>query len=393
MTDIAWFAPTCGVMLISILSRKLCAAVLIAAFALPLAFVIWRAIVGRGSWWLKILRGLGHLVVILLAQALLVTGVFLYANREYGFFVSWSDLLGEVQPEAPVHDLVPIRRMKVKDIPISKSNPHPDGQLSGMMMPGTDARYAHVPVWLTPQYFEKSEHGTRFPVLFYIGGVNDTGEHDNKSIDLIGPATEFVKSRKVNPFVIVFLPGRIRNGIDSECVDVGPYKHETWIMKTVIPQIESHFRVGHERGSRFIGGWSTGGYCAANLSTKYPRKFNAGFSMGGYYHPMFENPNIARMARPFMAQNSVVRRVQERKINRSVRFLSVLNRNDVQSWGPGPQPVFSNGQVGPDGGQFHHVAKDMKQFAFIVLTGGGHRDSVYMPYTEQSLQWLGQFGL
>ena len=56
-------------MMVSILSHKLCVAVLIAAFALPLAFVVWRAIAGTGSWWRKILRGLGHLVVILLAQA------------------------------------------------------------------------------------------------------------------------------------------------------------------------------------------------------------------------------------------------------------------------------------------------------------------------------------
>ena len=393
MTDIAWFAPTGGVMMVSILSHKLCVAVLIAAFALPLAFVVWRAIAGTGSWWRKILRGLGHLVVILLAQALLITGVFLYINREYGFFTSWSDLLGEVQPEAPTHDLVPIRRTKVKDIPISKSNPHPNGQVSAITVPGADAQYARVPVWLPPQYFEKSERRTRFPVLFYIGGVNDTGQRDDKSIDLIDPATELIKDRKVNPFVIVFLPGKIRNGIDSECVDVGPYRHETWIMKIVIPRLESHYRVGHERGSRFIGGWSTGGYCAANLSTKYPRAFNAGFSLGGYYHPMFENPRIANMARPLMANSSVVRRVQERKIERSVRFLSVLNPNDLQSWGPGRVPVVSNGQVGPDGGQFYHVAKGMKQFTFILLTGGGHRVSVYTPYTEQSLQWLGQFGL
>ena len=46
MTDIAWFAPTGGVMMVSILSHKLCVAVLIAAFALPLAFVVWRAIAG-----------------------------------------------------------------------------------------------------------------------------------------------------------------------------------------------------------------------------------------------------------------------------------------------------------------------------------------------------------
>ena len=142
-------------------------------------------------------------------------------------------------------------------------------------MPGTDPQYSHVPVWLPPQYFEKSEQGTRFPVLYYNGGVNDTGDHGNVSMDLITPARELVKRQKINPFVIVFLPGRIRNGIDSECVDVGPVYHESWIMKTVMPQIESHYRVGHERGSRFISGWSSGGYCSANLTTKYPKTFNA----------------------------------------------------------------------------------------------------------------------
>ena len=393
MTGIASSASIRGAMMVSILSRKLCVAVLIAAFVLPLAFVTWRAIVGTGSWWLKALRGLGHFVVIVLAQALLITGVFLYVNHDYGFFTSWDDLLGEAEPQAPVHDLVPIRRTKVENIPISKSNPHPNGQMVGMTMPGADSQYARIPVWLPPQYFEKSEQGTRFPVLYYIGGVNDTGERDNVSIDILDPAVELIKSKKVNPFVIAFLPGRIRNGVDSECVDVGPYKHETWIMKTVIPQIESHYRVGHERGSRFIGGWSTGGYCAANLSTKYHRMFNSGFSLGGYYHPMFERTPIADMARSSMAENSIVRRAQERKVNRSVRFLSVLNRSDLQSWGPGRHPIVANGQIGPDGGQFHHVAKGMKQFTFIVLHGGGHRNTVYMPYVQQCLEWLGQFGL
>ena len=70
-------------------------------------------------------------------------------------------------------------------------------------------------------------------------------------------------------------------------------------------------------------------------------------------------------------------------------FCPCFNPNDLQSWGPGRVPVVSNGQVGPDGGQFYHVAKGMKQFTFILLTGGGHRVSVYTPYIEQSLQWLG----
>jgi len=383
----------CCRMMVSILSPELCAVVLIAAVALPLAFATWHAVRGTGSWWRKALRGLGHFVVILVAQALLIVGSFLHINREYGFFTSWSDLLGEAEPAGPVHDLVPIRRTKVKDIPVSKDNPHPNGQLVGLTMPGTDPQYSHVPVWLPPQYFEKSEQGTRFPVLYYNGGVNDTGDHGNVSMDLITPARELVKRQKINPFVIVFLPGRIRNGIDSECVDVGPVYHESWIMKTVMPQIESHYRVGHERGSRFISGWSSGGYCSANLTTKYPKTFNAGFGIGGYYHPTFEGAILSSVTQPLIDDNSVVRRVKEKKVDRSVRFLSVLNRSDVQSWGPGREPAIIDGQVGPDGGQFHRLAKGHQQFTFIVLHGGGHRNTVYMPYVQQCLEWLGQFGL
>ncbi|WCC79213.1 alpha/beta hydrolase-fold protein [Cutibacterium equinum] len=380
-------------MMVSILSPELCTAVLIAAFALPLAFAIWRAVHSAGSWWRKVLSGVGHYLVIVVAQALLIVGVFLGMNREYGFFASWSDLFVEADPAAPIHDLVPIRRTKVKDIPISKDNPHPNGYLTGLTMPGTDPQYGHVPVWLPPQYFEKSAQGTRFPVLYYIGGLNDTGDHANVSMDLITPAQDLVTSRKINPFAIVFLPGRIRRGIDSECLDVGPVRHESWIMKTVLPRIESRYRVGHERGSRFIGGWSSGGYCSVNLATKYPKSFNAGIGIGGYYHPTFEGQILASVSQPLIDANSVMRRVHDNRIDRSVRFLSVLNRSDVQSWGPEKGTVISNGQIGPDAGQFYRLANGRKQFPFIVLNGGGHRGAVYMPYVQQCLEWLGQFGL
>lgn len=393
VTAMAGTVSGSAVMVVDILDPVLCVVVIVAALAIPVGVALWRALRGGGRWWHRLGRGLGYVLVVLLAQALLLAGVFLYVNRTYGFFGSWAELVGDA-PAAPAQDVVPIQSATVRRVPVGATNPHPDGQLTGISMPGTDPAYAYVPVWLPPQYFEKQARRTRFPVLYYVGGVNDTGAHDNASVNLLTPTAALIKAWRINPFILVLLPGKIRSGMDSECTDIGQVKHESWILRTVLPRIEATYRVGRVRGSRFISGWSSGAFCSANLTSKYPQEFNAGFGLGPYYHPTYEGGITASMTQEVIDGNSVFRRLADDKVNRSVRYLSVMSRHDLQSWGTNPISMV-DGQKWADGREFHALAqrKNAKQFTFILLNRGGHRTGTYLPYVQQCLEWLGQYGL
>ncbi len=377
---------------IGIMSPGLARTMIGLAVVVPLLLALWWGWRGHGRWWRRLGRGMSRWLLVVICQLVALVAVFLPINNTYGFYTSWADLLGQA-PTPPRHDLVDIHRPTVRKIPISKNNPHPDGLVGGIMMPGTDARNAHVPVWLPPQYFEHSQIHTRFPVLYWIGGEGDSGDRDNISIPLIGPAAQLVKSYQANPFVIVFLPGEIRTGQDTECTDVGGINHESWIMKTAIPHIEKHYRVGRTAAFKFIAGYSTGGYCAANFTVKYSGDFRAGFGLAPYFHPVYEEPQLSQVTQQTRDENSPILRVKENTVPKDVRFLSVMSKADRSTWGDAAHPPMSHGQIWADGQDFWNHAHTMPQFAFILTDEGGHHTGSYTPYLSESLRWMAQYGL
>lgn len=370
----------------SILSPSLADGMVVLAILLPLAIGV--ICVGRaaGTWWRRVLKGVIGCVVVLACQGIALVAVLLQVNQSYGLYTGWGQLFGQQAP-APHKDLVSIRHSAVRRIPISRNNPHPDGVWSGIDVEGTDPMYSHLPVWLPPQYFEKSQAHVSFPVLYWVGGLNDTGEHANLTVPVTGPAGTLIKARQVNPFAVVFLPGRIREGQDTECTNIGGIDHQSWILDTVMPKVEKHFHIGHTRGQRFIAGYSTGGYCAANLTSKYPDKFNAGFGLAPYFHPLFDPPQSTQTTPLLISENSVMDRVRSGHVARDVKFLSVISKADKQSWSdPG-----SKGEI--DGEEFWEKTRSMSQYSFMLLKQGGHTTGTYVPYVSQSLEWLGQYGL
>ncbi|ALN15737.1 alpha/beta hydrolase [Acidipropionibacterium acidipropionici] len=371
----------------SILSPSLADGMVVLAVLLPLAIGVICVVRAAGTWWRRALKGAIGCVVVLACQGIALVAVLLQVNQSYGLYTGWSQLLGQQAPP-PRQNLVKIRRHSpVRRIPISKDNPHPEGEWSGIEVEGTDAMYSHLPVWLPPQYFEKSQSHVSFPVLYWVGGLNDTGEHANVTVPITGPAEKLIEDGQVNPFAVVFLPGRIREGQDTECTNIGGMDHQSWILDTVMPKIEKHFRVGHIRAQRFIAGYSTGGYCAANLTSKYPDRFNAGFGLAPYFHPLFDPPQSSQATPLLISENSVVNRVRSGHVPRDVRFLSVISKADRQAWS---DPA-SKGEI--DGEEFWKKARSMSQYPFMLLSQGGHTTGTYAPYVPQSLEWLGQYGL
>lgn len=377
---------------IGIMTPGLATAMICAALAVPVLLAVWWGWRSKRGWWRNLVHGAGRWLILVTSQLVALMAVFLSVNNTYGFYTSWGELIGEA-PAAPRHDLVDIHSPQVKRIAISKNNPHPDGLMAGIMMPGTDPRNAHVPVWLPPQYFERSQTHTRFPVLYWIGGEGDSGDRDNISIPLVGPALNLIKNYQANPFVIVFLPGEIRTGQDTECTDVGGIKQQSWIMRTAITRIQKHYRVGRTAASKFVAGYSTGGYCAANFTIKYHTEFRAGFGLAPYYHPVYGQPQLSQVTQQTRDENSPIMRVKARNVPSEVRFLSVMSRADKSTWGDAANPAMSYGQVWADGQDFWNHAHTMDQFAFILTAEGGHHTSTYTPFISESMRWLGQYGL
>lgn len=133
-------------------STSLVMVVAVLAVALPVVLVLT---------WGRHPHGIGggafRLIVVLACQVLAVAGVGLVANNSFGFYNSWSDLLGSKAATAPAatsNELVPADGSQGKIVSMSVP-------MSGPVAHGS-SRSLTVLAWLPPQYDQRTYRHTRF---------------------------------------------------------------------------------------------------------------------------------------------------------------------------------------------------------------------------------------
>jgi enterochelin esterase-like enzyme len=137
-------------------------------------------------------------------------------------------------------------------------------------------------IYLPPSY--STSPGKRYPVIYFLHGA---GADENQFSYY---ATTFVHSyiqQKKVPEVIVVFPGGGGNTwfLDSGIFASYAMNPDSYIIKELIPHIDSTYRTIADRTSRVISGMSMGGYGAWHFAFKYPQLFCYGgpFAAGGPY--------------------------------------------------------------------------------------------------------------
>ena len=114
------------------------------------------------------------------------------------------------------------------------------------------------------------EYGkTRYPVFYLLHG---NGADENEWVVQGGiqqAADEMIRHGDIPPAVIVMPSASTTWYVDRK------EKMETAIIKDLIPEIESKFRVMNDRQGRVIGGESMGGFGSLRFVLKYPEMFAA----------------------------------------------------------------------------------------------------------------------
>ncbi|MCB1023654.1 MAG: esterase family protein [Acidobacteria bacterium] len=125
---------------------------------------------------------------------------------------------------------------------------------------------------ILPPDYRSSNENTFYPAIYLLHGL--TGHYDNWSEN-----TSLAAYSAKHNFVIIMPEGD--NGWYTDSVSVGKDKYESYIIKELIPQIESKFRVKKERSARAIAGLSMGGYGGLKFGVKYPGEFVLAGSFSG----------------------------------------------------------------------------------------------------------------
>jgi S-formylglutathione hydrolase FrmB len=123
-----------------------------------------------------------------------------------------------------------------------------------------------------------------YPVLYLLHGHG--GDHSSWTAN--SPLTTDAASFSV---IIVLPEGK--NGWYTDSATDDTSKYETYLVRELIPDVESRYRVIHERSARAIAGYSMGGYGALKFGFKYPGMFVFAGSMSGAFDAPLRDDEIS----------------------------------------------------------------------------------------------------
>lgn len=257
---------------------------LLALLVVGAVLALWRIVRTRRV----VVRVLCGLLVFLLAFA---TGL-VSVNDWFGYYRTWSalgtDLSGGPAAESVALPLPSRGGGPLPVLPAVSAAGAGHARLLSVTLPGAQSGITRKGyVWLPPQYGEAAFAHTRFPVVELLHGYPGRPADWITGLALTRVLSAEIAARRLGPMVIV-LP--TINPADwpgsQECTDEvdGP-RDATYLGVDVPADIARSFRVVPPGPSWAIGGFSTGGYCAAMLALRTPRAFGAVVDLDGYLHP------------------------------------------------------------------------------------------------------------
>ena len=151
---------------------------------------------------------------------------------------------------------------------------------------GSDPR--RLVVVCTPAgYGDPANSARRYPVVFLLHGSPGHPFNFLHYGHFPERMEDAVRAGQMQPVIFVIPDGNYvgqKNG-DSEWADSADRKDrfETWIVKELVPYMDTHYRTRAEAAGRFLGGVSEGGFGSVNLALRNPRVFGGAVGLSGYY--------------------------------------------------------------------------------------------------------------
>jgi len=204
-----------------------------------------------------------------------MTGGIAAVNYYYGYYTTWGELWADFHGSstgnlgvisATSTPALGPSRIGWVDLP---------GRLSGYDRRGL--------VYLPPQYGQAQYAKVRFPVVELFHGTPGSPFAWNTVLQISRVADSLMAKHLIGPMVLV-MPAINGSGHDfQDCVNGPGTSDDTYLTKDVRTDVLAHYRVSHDPYEWGMAGYSSGGYCAANLALRHPSSFGAAAIINGYF--------------------------------------------------------------------------------------------------------------
>ena len=268
---------------------------------------------------------LARVGLIGVSQLLVIAAFLVYLNSYYGFYASWSQLLGS--GTTPVVRVAKAAGPSQASVLVTGAEPAPvpggsaqtvtthmpvaagrgvtnlagqvggknglqqTGELLQVDITGERSGIAVTKdfVYLPPQYFQPAYAHDRFPAVLALTGYPGSSWSIVSRLKLPAEQAALVRSGKAKPAVLLMMNASVAMPRDTECTDIpAGLQTETFFAQDVPAAIERAFRVQDGPGGWAALGYSTGGYCAVKLAMMNPRQFGYAVSLAGYYQALMD---------------------------------------------------------------------------------------------------------
>ena len=212
-----------------------------------------------------------------LALVLAATGGMAVVNDYYGYYQTWSQLSADLSGSYASFNSTPtVLRRQGALLP---------GQLHTVRLAGPRSGIARSGiVYLPPQYDEPRYAHTRFPVVELLHGSPGKPLDWVVHLRVAQIMDKLLAEHLIGPMIIVMPSSNARHRFE-ECVDTPGALDDTYISTDVPADVRATYRVSGSGAEWGIAGYSSGGYCAANLALRHPAGYGAAGIMDGYFRP------------------------------------------------------------------------------------------------------------
>ena len=186
------------------------------------------------------------------------------------------------------------------DAPWSTHPPSGSGQVVTIGLPapwvGGILPTALVDVYLPPGYDASTTR--RYPVVYSAPWGMEIWD---RGAGIRGQLDRLVTSGALPPAIFVFASDFGALYASSECTDSydGRQWFERYIVETVVPYVDVHYRTLPWAAGRSLLGYSEGAYCAASLLVRHPDVFGQAAALSGYYHAALRSASTPTAWRVF----------------------------------------------------------------------------------------------
>jgi hypothetical protein len=310
-------------------------------------------------------------------QCLALASMGVTINRSGEFYSSWSDLFG-AQGQYQKIAITPaqLTQISVKDL-LTATRTKGGSLIFRKVITGEKSHISNVVyVVASPKIAASlvgSTHsiGAQYQVIELFPGTPGVPQTWIGTLDGISTMENLERAGQIPPTLAVIPAINVQPGQDTECLNfVGGAQVETWITHDMKVFMQSFMGVDNRRWASY--GYSTGGWCAAEVAVLHQDQYSEGVSLAGYFNPLLSFGLSKREKNYLSAHYDLIHFLKAGHVNTKLMIIASLKDRFANS---SAQKFIGN-------------ANSLIPIKYIPIPKGGHNVKVWKPYIASGFLWI-----